>query len=91
VLIHLNVDSAPPDIVFRRLFENDTLVLGRTTSLLSGEVDQGSRVGNDGSFVLDSVFIELSDGSVTLEVGKDEIVSLGGRKRRKKREKRTLR
>ena len=91
MLIHLNVDSTPPDIVFRRLFENDTLVLGRTTSLLSGEVDQGSRVGNDGSFVLDSVFIELSDGSVTLEVGKDEIVSLGGRKRRKKREKRTLR
>jgi len=66
VLIHLNVDSSPPDIVLRGLFEDDTLVLGRTTSLLSGKVDQGSRVGDDGTFVLDSVFVELSDGSVTL-------------------------
>lgn len=91
VLIHLNVDGTPPDIIFRGLFEDDTLVLGRTTSLLSGEVDQGSRVGNDGSFVLDGIFVELSDRSVTLWVRNEKNVSLASCERRKKREERTLR
>lgn len=66
VLIHLNVDSTPPNVVSRGFFVDNTLVLGRTTSLLSGKVDQCSRVGDNGSFVLDSIFVKLSDRSVTL-------------------------
>lgn len=66
MLIHLDVDGTPPDVVLRGLFVNDTLILGRTTGLLAGKVDQSSRVGNDGTLVLDSVFVQLSDGGVAL-------------------------
>ena len=41
-LLHLDVDGTPPDIVFASILVNDSLVLWRTTSLLSGKVDQGA-------------------------------------------------
>lgn len=47
VLVHLDVDGTPPDVVLGGLFIDDTLVLGRTTSLLAGKVDQRTRRGND--------------------------------------------
>lgn len=49
VLVHLDVDRAPPDIILGGLLVHDTLVLGRTTGLLAGEVDQSTRRGDDGT------------------------------------------
>ena len=40
--LHLDVDRTPPDIVFTSIFVHDSLVFGRSTGLLSREVDQGS-------------------------------------------------
>lgn len=68
VLVHLDVDGTPPDVVLARLLKDDTLVLGRATGLLPGEVDQGSRGGDDGAFVADGVFVELRDRGVALDV-----------------------
>jgi hypothetical protein len=70
VLVHLNVDGAPPDIVLRSLLIDNALVLRRTTGLLAGEVDESSRVGNDSALVLDGVLVKLGDGSVALETGR---------------------
>jgi hypothetical protein len=84
VLVHLDVDSSPPDIVLRGLLVDDTLVLGRTAGLLAGEVDQSSRVGDDGSLVLDRIFVELSDGGVALPYGKEESGRESGKKRGRK-------
>ena len=39
-LVHLDVDGAPPNIVFARLFVDDTLVFGTATSFLSRKVDE---------------------------------------------------
>lgn len=38
-LLHLDVDGTPPDIILTSILKHDSLVFGRTTSLLSGEVD----------------------------------------------------
>jgi hypothetical protein len=40
--LHLDVDGTPPDVVLASIFVDDTLVFWRTTSLLSGEVDQST-------------------------------------------------
>ncbi len=68
VLVHLDVDGAPPDVVLGGLLVDDTLVLGRTTGLLTGVVDQGTGGRDDGTLLLDGVLVKLGNGSVTLEV-----------------------
>lgn len=68
VLVHLDVDGAPPDVVLGRLLVDDTLVLGRATRLLAGEVDQSSVGGNDGTLLGDGVLVEGSDRGVALQV-----------------------
>lgn len=68
VLVELDVDWTPPDVLGTGLFVDDTLVLGRTTGLLAREVDEGTLGGDDGSFVQDGVFVERSDGSIALVV-----------------------
>jgi hypothetical protein len=56
-LLHLDVDGTPPDIILTSILVDDSLIFWRTTSLLSGEVDQSTTGGNDGSFIDDSIFI----------------------------------
>lgn len=69
MLRHSDIHRAPPDIVHRGLFKDDTLVAGTAASLLTREVDESAVGGNNSAFFLDSVFVELSDGRVTLRVG----------------------
>lgn len=57
-----------PDIVLGGLLVHDSLVLGGPSRLLSREVDERTRGGNDGALVLDGVLVELRDGGVPLEV-----------------------
>lgn len=68
VLVHLDVDGAPPDVILGRVLVNDALVLGAAAGLLPGEVDQGAGAGDDGAFLLDGVLVELSDRGIALEV-----------------------
>ena len=69
VLVHGNVDTArPPDVVLRGLFVDDSLVLGRSTGLLAGEVDESTVGGDDGAFVHDGVLVQCGDGGVSLDV-----------------------
>jgi hypothetical protein len=68
--LHLDVDGSPPDVVLGGLLENDSLVFGTAAGLLSREVDEGSGIRDDGSFVSDGILVESSDGSITLEVYK---------------------
>lgn len=42
VLVHSNVDWAPPNVVLGGLLGHNTLVLGTAASLLATEVDQGA-------------------------------------------------
>lgn len=67
-LIHLDVNRAPPDIIFGRLFVHDTLVFGATTGLLAREVDEGTRRRDDSALVADGILVKLSNGCVTLEL-----------------------
>jgi hypothetical protein len=39
MFVHLDVDWAPPDVIFTGFFKDDTLVLGTATGLLAGKVD----------------------------------------------------
>ena len=66
--LHLDVDGSPPDVVFARLLEDDTLVLGTSAGLLAGEVDEGTSVGDDGALIADGVLVQGSDGSIALQV-----------------------
>jgi hypothetical protein len=68
VLIHLDVDGAPPDVVFGGFLVYYALVLGGTTSLLAREVDEGTRGRDDGTFVSDGIFVELSHRSIALNL-----------------------
>lgn len=69
VLIHGNVDAArPPNVVLGGLLVDNSLVLGGSTGLLSGEVDKSTVGGDDGAFVQDGVFVQSGDGSVSLDV-----------------------
>lgn len=68
VLVHLNVDRAPPDVIFTRLFVDDALVLGAPAGLLTGEVDERTGGGDDGALVFDGIFVELGGGGVALEL-----------------------
>lgn len=68
VLVHLDIDRTPVDVILAAVFVDDTLVLGTAASLLSGKVDQGSRGGDDGTLVLDGIFVQLSHARVSLEV-----------------------
>jgi hypothetical protein len=66
-LIHLDVYTSPPDVIFAGFFKDNALVLGRTTSLLSREVDQSTGGGNNGAFIADGVLIEQGDRCVAFE------------------------
>lgn len=66
--VHLNVDGTPPNIVLGGLFKDDTLVLGGSTSLLAGEVDEGTSAGNDGTFIPNGIFVELGYRSIPSDV-----------------------
>ena len=68
MLVHFDVNGTPPDIILARFFEDDTLVLGTATRLLTGKVDERTRGGNDGALVSDSILVQLCDGRITLEV-----------------------
>jgi hypothetical protein len=69
VLSHLGVDRAPPDILGGRLLIDNTLILGRATSLLSGRGDKGTSGGDGGTrLVAEGILVELSDGGVAEEV-----------------------
>lgn len=49
VLVHLDVDGPPPDVILGGLLVDDTLVLGRATGLFAGKVDERTRRGDDGA------------------------------------------
>lgn len=69
VLVHGNVDTArPPNVVLGGLLVDDSLVFGGSTGLLAGEVDESTVGRDDGAFVQDGVFVQGSDGSVSLDV-----------------------
>jgi len=38
--LHLDVDGSPPDLILAPILVDDPLILGRTTGLLPGEVDE---------------------------------------------------
>jgi hypothetical protein len=65
-LLHLDVDRTPPNIILTSILKNDSLVFGRATSLLSRKVDQSTTGRNDGSFIHDSVFVQGSNGGISL-------------------------
>jgi hypothetical protein len=73
VFVHFDIDGTPPNVVFGRVFIDDTLVFWTATGLFTGKVDQSTSCGDDGTFVTDSVFVELSDGCVTLEVNSGHV------------------
>lgn len=66
--VHLDVDGTPPDIVLGGILEHNTLVLGAAASLLTGEVDQSTGRGDNGTLVADGVLVEQSDGGVPLDL-----------------------
>jgi hypothetical protein len=80
VLVHLDVDGAPPDVILGGVLEDDTLVLGRATGLLAREVDQSTVGRDDGTLVVDGILVKRSDGGVALrglvnvETGKGVVV-----------------
>ena len=67
-LVKLNVNRPPPDVILGGFLEDDTLVLWATSGLLTGEVDERSRRGDDGALVANSVFVEEGYGGVTLQM-----------------------
>ena len=66
-LVNLDVHTSPPYIVSASLFVDNTLVLGAASSLLSREVNQSARRRDNGAFIADRIFVELSRGCVALE------------------------
>jgi len=72
--LHLDVDGTPPDIILTSILVDDSLILWRTTSLLSREVDERSTGRNDGSFIDDSIFVEGSDRGVSLIISSVHLV-----------------
>ncbi len=68
VLVHLDVDGAPPDVVLGGLLVDDALVLGRTAGLLARVVDERTGGRDDGALLLDGVLVQLGYGGVALEV-----------------------
>lgn len=80
VLVHLDIDGSPPDVVLGGVLEDDSLVLWRSTSLLTGEVDQCAVAGNDSSLLGDRILVQCSNRSVALEVtmfARSKIVAQG--------------
>ena len=72
--LHLDVDGTPPDIILTSILVDDSLILLRTTSLLSGEVDKRTTGRNNGSFIDDSVFVEGSDRGVSLIISSGQLL-----------------
>jgi len=66
--IHLDVHGTPPDIVFAGLLVDDSFVLGTATSFLAREIDKGTRRGNDGTLVSDSIFVKQGWRCIALDL-----------------------
>lgn len=66
-LVHLDIDRAPPDIVFARLLIDNALVFRAPPSLLSRKVDECTRSGDDGSFVPNGILVKLGNRCIALE------------------------
>jgi len=68
VFVHLDVDGAPPDLVFAGFLVDDTLVFGGSARLFARKVDQGAGGGDDSALISNGVLIELSRWSIALEL-----------------------
>jgi hypothetical protein len=66
--IHLDIDGAPPDMIFAGLFVNDAFVLGTSAGLFAGKVDQSSGRGDDGAFIPDSILVKQCRGCIVLDL-----------------------
>jgi hypothetical protein len=66
VLVHLDVDWSPPNVVFTSFFKDDSLVLGTSASLFTTEVDQSTTARNDGTFLFDGIFVEGCNRGISL-------------------------
>ena len=63
--IQLDVHTPPPNLLLARIFVHDPLVLRATTSLLSREIDESARLGDDGTFIPNGIFIQLCRGGIS--------------------------
>lgn len=66
--IHLDIDRAPPDMIFAGLFINDAFVLGTSASLLAGKVDQSSGRRDDGAFIPDGILVKQCRRCIVLDL-----------------------
>jgi hypothetical protein len=68
MLVHLNIDRAPPDIVLASFFVYNSLVLGASSSLLSREVDECTSGRDDSALVANSILIKESYWCIALDL-----------------------
>ncbi|KAH3662018.1 hypothetical protein OGAPHI_006199 [Ogataea philodendri] len=69
LFVHLLVDRSPPDVLCGRLLVNDSLVLWRPSCFGARISDQGTRRGNRGAFLLQSVLVQDWERGVVTDGG----------------------
>lgn len=67
-LIHLDIDRPPPNLVSGRLLVDNTLVLGTTSSLFAGEVDECTGGRDNGTLIANGILVELRNRRIALQL-----------------------